>query len=125
VSAAASPSSSLRRFADVRDLAPLVVYVHVGSASCLPLFELLHSLQLRYILRTCAQGSRTRVALILHLGSLFELLVPRDPNTGLCSRGKVDALSICDAPTWMRMTTMRRLDNRASLLLFLVLTPFD
>jgi hypothetical protein len=93
VSAAASPSSSLRRFADVRDLAPLVVYGHAGSASCLPLFELLHSLQLRYVLRTCAQGSRTRAALILHLGSLFELPVLHDPNTGQSSRGKIDALS--------------------------------
>jgi hypothetical protein len=61
------------------------------------LFKLLHSLQLRYVLRTCAQGSRTRAALILHLGSLFELLVSRDPNTGQSSRGKGDALSYLSA----------------------------
>jgi len=87
-----SPSSRRPFPRDVRDLAPLVVFGHEGSSSCRPLFELLHSLQLRYVLRVCAQGSPTRARIVLHLGSLFQLPVMHDPNTGQSSLGSADAL---------------------------------
>jgi hypothetical protein len=54
------------------------------------------SLQLSYVLRTCAQGALNRAKLALEFGNLFDLPVIKDPNTGrviLGSRPCVDYIT--------------------------------
>lgn len=80
--AATAGASLLRPWSSVTQLQPLTLYAHESSAKCRPVFEILASLQLAHLVRTCAQGSLNRARLVMDYGSLFDLPTLLDPNTG-------------------------------------------
>lgn len=65
----------------LRDLHPLTVYGSEAHPSCRGVFELLCSLQLPYLLKTCAQGSVHRAHLVMEYGDQWKLPTVVDPNT--------------------------------------------
>lgn len=65
----------------VEELHPLTIYGSEAHAHCRPVFELCCSLQIPYVLLTCAEGSVHRAKLILDYGDEWKLPTIIDTNT--------------------------------------------
>ena len=63
------------------DLQPLTIYAHEANANSRAVFEVCCSLQMPYVLYTCAQGSVHRARQILEYRDRAKLPTIVDPNT--------------------------------------------